>query len=288
MEASNLDLIKKVFKNRSKFLSKHDYGKTLVIGGSVKYPGAGVICSKAALKSGVGYVSSLIQYEFQQAIYPSEVTRISIDELNEDDANSIKLIGKYDSVVFGCGLVNNQEFQELLVFLLRTYTGILIIDATGLSVLSKIGLEHVSNPARMCDVILTPNMNEFSKLTGVKCFDGNVDGIREDAIRFAQDNQINLLVKSYDILCISPDGDCKKVEGRVSSMGRAGTGDALSGLLGGISAYVDQDLITLESLSYEILIESAKDLETTMLPGTFGIEKIIDNIPVSLAKLVKD
>lgn len=281
MNSIALEMFKRIFLERNPLNNKYDYGKVLILGGSEKYPGAGVIASKASLVSGVGYVTALVDSSFQQTLYPNEVIRMNRDELTDEQKLKSKL-NRYDSIVFGNGLMDHEENRNLLSFLLDNYCGLLVIDATGLSILINIGLDKLSSSSRKCEVILTPNIVEFSRLLGDETIYPNPIGKKKEALQFASDYDVYLFIKYYDLLLIDSSGEVEEVEGRVSSLGRAGTGDAFAGLLGGLLASADESPLALGNLAYSLLVESAKSLEQTLLPGSFGITKIIDNIPKAL------
>lgn len=286
MKKEEIELLKKIYQNRNPLLNKHDFNRMLIIAGSESYPGAGIICSEAGLISGVGYVSCLIDFPFQQVMYNQEITRILRKELSTYDEKEIKLIDKYGSIVFGNGLIDSKENRDLLEFLILNYNGKLIIDATGIFILKNIGLEFLLSKNRKCKIVLTPNTVETSFLLNLNYIENKPLNIKEKLIEFAHTYNIYLFSKYYDTLFISPTKKVELVEGKVTSLGKAGSGDGYAGLLGGFLCYVDEDIITLGKLAYTMLIESAINLETNYLKGSFGISEIISNIPKYLFKLI--
>ena len=81
-------------------------------------------------------------------------------------------------------------------------------------------------------IILTPHLKEFSRLTGLSIDEINNDAINL-AIKFAKDNNLILLLKGTTT--IVTDGDTVYlVDKGAPGMATAGSGDVLSGIIGGI------------------------------------------------------
>ena len=77
----------------------------------------------------------------------------------------------------GAGLT--EETEKLLLYLLKNYTGTLIVDADGLNALAKTDRAVLKNAA--CKVLLTPHNMEFSRLSGIP-----VAGILADPVPHAR------------------------------------------------------------------------------------------------------
>lgn len=285
MNNSAKEIFKHVFFERDALSNKNDFGRVLILGGSEKYPGAAIIASKAALVSGVGYVASLVENPFQQALYPPEVVRVTREELSVHLEKLKNKLFRFDSIVFGNGLKDDEQNRNLLSFLLFNFYGFLVIDATGISILLSIGLEKLSSKDRKCEVVLTPNMVEFSKLLKDTSLYEDPGVKSKEAKQFALDHNAYLFIKYYDLMMIDTLGSEIIVAGRVSSLGRAGTGDAFAGLLGGLLASVEEDPLGLGEIAYSLLLESARSLEQVLLPGSFTITNVIDNIPKAMVYL---
>ena len=245
--------IKKVLKPRKKYANKGTYKRVLLIGGSLSYVGSILLCAEGALRSGAGYVTLGVTKE----IYPyvagkkEEVTYQLIDDL---DVLSIK--DNYASIVFGNGINNDEKMQKILLDLLSLYEGRLVIDATGLDALKTIGLDKLENSK--AQVILTPHMGEFKRL-----FDVEIEGKRaKDLV-----SDLNALASKYKIVivlkdsqsCISDGNKVYKVKSGNAGLAKAGSGDVLAGLIGGICAYSESSLFDIACAGHEIL-SGASDL----------------------------
>ena len=88
------------------------------------------------------------------------------DEIIYDEKQFAELTANVRTAAFGMGIGTGEGAAQALARLLETYQGTLIVDADGLTLLSRIKTETVRNAA--CRLILTPHVKEFSRLTGLE------------------------------------------------------------------------------------------------------------------------
>ena len=207
--------IKAFYPKRRRNTHKGTYGTAQLVAGSKRYIGAAALAAEAALKSGCGYV-----------------------KLNTVSQNSIALAAKLPQVIYsedidfsaeciaiGCGCGVSEDLYKTIRSLLKEYKGTLIIDADGLNTLSKFGINILSD--KKCNVILTPHIKEFSRLSGL-----SVGEIVSDPItcarNFAEKYGVTVLLKSA--VSVLTDGDrvalCQKGN---SALAKGGSGDMLTG-----------------------------------------------------------
>lgn len=214
--------IARFFPARRRNSHKGTYGSANLIAGSDKYPGAAALSAEAALSSGCGLVKlttaqcvkNILVSKFAQVIY-----------LDGPDLSSQAI-----AVGMGCGV--SEELYATVKSLLKNFGGTLIIDADGLNSLAKYGVEILKD--KNCEVILTPHIKEFSRLTGL-----SVDKILSDpaeyANGFAQRYRVTIILKSAaSVIC---DGANTAINARgTTALAKGGSGDMLSGFLCGSAA----------------------------------------------------
>jgi len=126
-------------------------------------------------------------------------------------------------------------------------------------------------------VILTPHLGEFSRLVKL-----DIHIIMNDMIgickKFAKDNNCILLLKGST--SIITDGDVTYLVNRgCSGMATAGSGDALSGILGGLIAYNEATALTIATGAYINGMageEAEKEVGAVSLMARDTISKIPD------------
>ena len=162
-EIENSD-VKDLVKIRNIDSNKGDFGKTGIYGGSIEYSGALKLAylSLSSLRSGCGISRVLVKKEVLPLLGPNilEQTLCVLPDYNNNFYDKLKeSIKDLDSLAFGMGLGNDEYLVEVLTFLIKNYTGNLIIDADGLNALSKMDLNIIKE--KKCNILLTPHLKEF-------------------------------------------------------------------------------------------------------------------------------
>ena len=238
--------VKKLFPKRKKSSYKYSNGKALIIGGSAGLSGAIIMSSLSALKSGAGAVVAAfpksISSHFSKKLY--EVIKTELDETEEgsiakDSFDKIKKrIDNSDAVLIGPGLSLNSETKQFLFDVIKNCSKNLIIDADGLSLLAE-DVSVLLNKNSGSEIILTPHIGEFSRLSGIDSKD--IASNRFETVReFSSKYKVNVVMKSETTFsCINKSPFEKGDEGGfiyINSSGNenlasAGSGDVLSGIL---------------------------------------------------------
>ncbi|HHU22698.1 MAG TPA: NAD(P)H-hydrate dehydratase [Clostridiales bacterium] len=219
---------------RPRISHKGNYGKLLILGGSVGYTGAPSLCAKAALRAGAG----LVYLGVPRDIY--EISAVKNDEampfpLACDDqgrlsnkALSVILdrLDGCDAYVLGPGLGRSPELVSLVCSLVAEGHKPLVLDADGLFAISgnmKV-LKKASKP-----VILTPHEGEFARMGG------ELTGDRiSDAKNFSARHECVLVLKGHRTICAFPNGEVYITNTGNPGMAKGGSGDVLAGIIGAL------------------------------------------------------
>ncbi len=219
---------------------KGTYGKAAIVAGSEAYTGAAALATMAALRSGCGYTALFLPRDilphyllkFPEALIApiSDGGRVAFTEKNFE-----KLLS-FDSIAFGMGTGISEDVFSAVQFLLREYTGRLILDADALNSLAKYGKGRMGEifEEKKCDVLLTPHVREFSRLTGESVKDilhKGLDAPREFAGKFG----VSVLLKGASTVIACPTGTAVTLTG-TPGQAKGGSGDVLSGLIAGLCA----------------------------------------------------
>ncbi len=169
MQHLNEAQVKACFPERKRESHKGDYGRLLLLCGSRGYTGAAALAARAALRVGAG----LVYLGVPESIYAIEAAKL--DEpvvlplpdqdgmLSKDACEGISaLLPKMDAVLFGCGSGIGAGTAAVLSLLLRQADCPLILDADGITLLSR----HKDElRGRTSPTILTPHDGEFARLS---------------------------------------------------------------------------------------------------------------------------
>lgn len=237
------NLIKDLFKCRDNNANKYDFGVVGLMGGSEKYSGSIKLASLglASLRSGCGLVRIIVSRNIVPYVAPYLVEQT----LFPFDNNIKEAIDRLNVLAVGMGWGISAENEECLKYILNNFTGVLIIDADGLNILtSNLGLLNFTK----AKVVLTPHLKEFSRL-----INKDVADIKENrkkyALEFAKKYGVILLLKGHET--IVTDGDITYlVDVGSPGMATAGSGDVLSGILAGFLGYNEYNVLSVAAGAY--------------------------------------
>ena len=221
--------IRQWLPRRKRESHKGDYGRLLLLCGSVGYTGAPVLAAQAAVRSGAGLVFSCVP----EAVYsivagrllepmvvplPSEDGRFSAAAIPEVLAR----LERCDACLIGCGMGQSPAGLALVKAALSQACCPVVLDADGINVLA--GHIDVLRGAA-CPVIVTPHEGEFRRLFGA------YTGSRLAAAKeFYAQTGATLLLKGHRSLIVGADG-CYVNRCGNPGMATGGSGDVLAGIV---------------------------------------------------------
>ena len=212
--------------------NKGTYGRLLCVCGSVGMAGAAYLCAKAALRTGAGLVE-IFTPEQNRAIVQTLLPEAIVTPYCAEQPDLLlleKAIKRADAVVCGCGLGTSSAALSILSRLLRVRKTPCVLDADALNLISKNRI--LLRSASGC--IITPHPLEMSRLTGLDV--SAIEGDRQSVCRdLAQEHSLVCVLKGHRTAVSDGESVYINTSGN-SGMATAGSGDVLSGIIGGIIA----------------------------------------------------
>ena len=220
---------------RPKLAHKGDFGKLLILGGSIGFTGAPTLCARAALRTGAGLVSIGVP----RSIY--EITAVKNDEampfpLADDDTGILSAAAadaalaratNADAVVLGPGLGRAEAVSGVVRRFIGECRCSLVLDADALFALAP---QCEVLKASVKPVVLTPHEGEFAR------FPTQHSGDRiADARRFAAEYGCVLVLKGHATVCAFPDGEVWINTSGGPALAKGGSGDVLAGMIGALA-----------------------------------------------------
>ena len=257
-------------KPRAAEAHKGDFGKVLVVGGSVGMSGAAALAGRAALRAGAGLVRVATPKSVLPIVASIEPCFTTI-ALPEDSAGRIsaKAINaileaarQNDAVAFGPGVGVSGALRSVLHALLEQEALRLLIDADGLNNLA--GMRNW--PARLkANLILTPHPGEMKRLWSGLLREPLPAERQEQAMQLAQRTGAIVVLKGAGT--VVTDGEKVYINKTGNpGMATAGSGDVLTGV---ITALMGQALSNFDSAVLGVHIHgSAGDLAAQKLGQT--------------------
>jgi NAD(P)H-hydrate epimerase len=222
--------IRSIIKKRERFSHKGSFGHGLLIAGSEGKMGAAVLAAKGMLRSGVGLVSVLSPACGKDVLQIAVPEAMMVLDQETSSVSSLPTLENFKAIAIGPGIGQSVETGKLLFELLEKSQVPLVLDADALNLLA-------ANPQNLLKIpfgsILTPHPKEFSRIAS---FSGS-DYEREKAARkFAMDFGVFLILKGAFTLICSPNGELWNNSTGNPGMAKGGSGDVLTGILGGLLA----------------------------------------------------
>jgi hydroxyethylthiazole kinase-like uncharacterized protein yjeF len=219
---------------------KGTFGTVVVLAGSLGFTGAAYLASTAAARTGAGLVRLLVA----DTIYPilaAKCTEVMATPVQEVAPGAVghaaydlvmRQLATAEAGIIGPGLGRDRSTWRLVLDLVQHVTCPLVLDADALNALSdaprskgKLGKNRV----------LTPHPGEMARLTGK-----TVEAIAADrsgaARKAAKEWGAVVVLKGARTLVAHPDGRCSEDPHEVPALATGGTGDVLSGIIGGLIA----------------------------------------------------
>ncbi|OGX40908.1 MAG: NAD(P)H-hydrate dehydratase [Omnitrophica WOR_2 bacterium RIFCSPHIGHO2_02_FULL_68_15] len=237
----------RVFRRRADSY-KGDYGRVLVVGGSVGLTGAPVLCALGALRGGAGLVTVAVPESiyFVVATHLVEAMPTPLPEAvggclsSASLAPILALAARADVVALGPGLSSAPATQSCVRRLLPRLRRPLVLDADGLNAVAGRPELVRCLPA---PAILTPHPGELARLLGRP-----VAAIQRDRLVAAKAAskawRAVVVLKGHRTVIADPSG--KALINRTGNPGMAtgGMGDVLAGL---IAALVGQGITPFDA-----------------------------------------
>ena len=226
------DLVLQLLPERKLESHKGDYGKILLLCGSIGYTGAAALSAMGALRVGAG----LVFLGVPESIYEIEAVKLNepiVFPLPQQDgmigSKAIDILlpklEMMDAVLIGPGLGRANTVEEVICEVLKSFDGPVVLDADGINAM----LAHKDIlRGRSAPTILTPHEGEFVRFTGV---------VPEDRQKAAEE-----LAKQLDVIVLLKGNRTVITDGRTTyinptgnpGMAVGGSGDVLSGVITGL------------------------------------------------------
>lgn len=264
---------------------KYSRGKAVVVAGSARYPGAACLAAHASQLAGAGYTqvfTALPNVSRIQAYRPSLVVS-PFDAFDPEGAVGPNGSG---AVAIGPGFAPDPALEPLVKNAIKRVKAPLLIDGGALGFLAKpkyhACLAKRRAKGRSC--VLTPHEGEAARLGAsygiVLAEPSSVDARRAFAGALAECYESIVVLKGPVTIVAAPDQDHEAhvVDSGTAALAKAGTGDVLAGLIGGLLAQ------GVEPFDAAVLGASLHAHAGCVAQGTYGIvsvcaEEVLASIP---------
>jgi hydroxyethylthiazole kinase-like uncharacterized protein yjeF len=286
LDTAELDM--GLLKPRPAQSHKGDYGHLFVLSGSPGKTGAAAMVCSGALRTGTGLVTLGIPASLNP-ILEAKLTEAMTAPLPDAGSGYLvvdalerihQLLEGKTALALGPGISTESQVQEAIVKLIAEATLPLIIDADAITALAS-----RSEILKQCkgSVVLTPHPGEMSRLMGITAQEVQDDRIGVAKTCAASYNSI-VVLKGNRTVITTPEGKVYINATGNPGMASGGTGDVLTGMIGGLLA---QGLSSLEAAKWGVFLHGlAGDLAAQAI-GEIPLiaSDIIDYLPDALGEV---
>lgn len=223
---------------------KGTYKRAGIIAGSEKMGGAAVLCTAAAIKTGVGYVKVMSHFSNRDLIL-SRTPEALVHIYGDYTAHPTEMLRDCSAVAMGPGVGVSEETKELLEAVFEKCRSNLILDADAINLLAKYPSlkEQLKNYTSKIKekgkrVILTPHKREFSRFCSISPKE-SFEAEHEKALKTAKEYDIVIVLKDAVTRVYSPEGTVYVNTTGNPGMSTAGSGDVLTGIICGLAAQME-------------------------------------------------
>ncbi|MEA5602323.1 NAD(P)H-hydrate dehydratase [Nostoc sp. UHCC 0252] len=228
---------------------KYKEGHLLLICGSRRYAGGAILTGLGARASGVGMLSIAVP-ESLKSLLVSHLPEALIVGCPETETGAIAHLqlpentdlSSFNAIACGPGLTRDATpiVQEVI-----ESERPLILDADGLNILAQMGA-IATLKKRQAITVLTPHAGEFQRLFP------DVADAKDDRIKAVQEAAVQsgavVLLKGARTAIANPQGAVWLIPESTPALARGGSGDVLTGLLGGLLAQAGTKQIPVEDI----------------------------------------
>ena len=277
--------IRKLLKPRHGDTHKGSFGHVFVLAGSVGKTGAAAMTSCGAMRSGAGLVTLGIPKSLNpiMARKLTEVMTLPLPEspqvppLQKGGKGGFSGILGYEAIenimsfmrdkrvgVIGPGLTAAEPVRKLVSKIILESRIPLVIDADGVNCLA--GDVAILKKAK-APIVITPHPGEMARLVDMTTKDIQ-EGRIGIASEFAKENEVIVVLKGARTIIAEPSGRIYINPTGNPGMATAGTGDILSGMVGG---FIAQGYTPLDAANIAVYLHGLAADEVAKKKGQIGM-----------------
>ena len=258
---------------RDRYAHKGEFGRLLLVTGSVGFTGASALAARAALRTGAG----LITVAVPQAVWPIVAGKLDEPMVvpEPDDGRGrfspdaredlLARLAGADACMIGPGIGRSEALTELVLALLEHARCPVVLDADGINAVAG----HIDRLRELaCPLILTPHDGEFARLCPGTTLDKRDEPARvQAAAALARKLGAVVLLKGHRTL-ITDGSTVYRNETGNPGMAKGGSGDVLAGI---ITSFLGQGLAPLQAAAAGAWLHGAAGDRCAAERGEYGL-----------------
>jgi NAD(P)H-hydrate epimerase len=300
LELLDAEMVRRVLPGRPAESNKGTFGKVMIVAGSPAYPGSAYLSATAAGRVGAGLVTMAVDPQMAP-IYAAKLSEATFLLLPASGAAPEERAGAvlaglsgYRAAVIGPGLGQSETTRAYLLSLLSGLRALppeerphLVVDADGLNNLAETPRWWEQLPA---GTVITPHPGEMTRLRngGQAAKDAKVSGGGPDrleaVVTAGRDWNLTVVLKGACTLIAGAGGSLAVNSLSNPALATAGTGDVLSGVIGGLLA---QGLAPFDAAIAGVYLHSHAGRQVSLRLGDAGLlaGDLLPELPLALRSI---
>ena len=315
--------VQALLRPRPRDSHKGDYGRILMIAGSLYMTGAAILCARGAYRSGSGLVRIAALQPMLPAVFTAVPEATCVDRRSFIDSPESVLADVHAAAV-GPGLGRGEETRKIVDLVLKYSKCPVVLDADALNVLSDepgilkgirgrcIITPHAGEAARLLKTdVREINRDRLAAVKALASLTGCISVLKGEGtlVALAKESMASILCADSDRVSQNAAGNsgaatayntrevilsAESVSIRVlrnttgnPGMAAAGSGDVLTGV---IASFAGQGLAPLDAAAAGVYIHGmAGDLAAAEI-GEYGMiaSDIANNVPIAINSILKE
>ncbi len=222
---------------------KGTFGKLMLYCGSIGMTGAAMMSTLAAMRCGAGLTTLATVKDVAYMAAPAlmEATTLVLPQQKDGTLHEagiemlIKRAASADALVVGCGISTAPTAKQAVLALLHlTGKRKMILDADGINCLDG-NIDILKEKDAGIELIITPHPGEMARLCKLSVNEVNQNRAAL-AKQVAKEYGVTVVLKGENTVIAGKDGEAYLNQTGNSGLAKGGSGDVLSGMIGGLCA----------------------------------------------------
>lgn len=261
-------------------------GVLLVVAGSRGMTGAPQLIAHAAGRVGAGLVQVAVPESALAAVQSGlvEATFVALPETANGSVSMAALdpvleaLGRADALALGPGMTTDEQTARSVRELVAVCPVPVVLDADGLNAFTG---DASALADRRSEAVLTPHAGEFGRLTGVKGPDLDADRIGHVRALASTTAAVTLLKGARTVIAAAGGSEARINVTGSPVLATAGTGDVLTGMIGGLLA---QGMSPMEAAASGAYLHGLAGMLAGIEKGESIVAgDVVESIPAAIA-----
>jgi NAD(P)H-hydrate epimerase len=268
---------RKLLSPKEHYYNKWKNGHAVIVAGTESKAGAALLSAEACLHSGCGMLTAVIPSSIKSSFNVRLPEVMLHTDLHQQIVTNIPVFPFADAYGIGCGIGTSELTQQALMQFILQCNKPVVFDADAINILA---LHKNYTLPKNC--ILTPHFKEFDRLTKPHLSHAErLITLKEYCVK----NKCTMVLKATHTCICDAEGRLLFCLHPNASLGKAGTGDVLTGIITSLLAQ-NYDTVTACIIALQLLTLSADKVSNKYTAFCASASLLIEGLPKAFQKIL--